>query len=329
MSKERELYDLLEIEPNSTSDEIKKAFRKAALKHHPDRGGNEETFKKLNSAYEILSDPQKREIYDKHGKDGLKNSGSVPDDILASMFGNMFNFGDVFRFNNVNVVQPKTPSTTHQQKVTLEQLCNRKVIKLKVTRDRVCSCSKNDKAKTCIDCKGQGMKVSFRQFGPMIQQIQQPCNTCNGLGKIYNYCGNCKEGLISDPKVFEIHLTPELNNGYRYVFKEEGNESKGMIAGDFIVIIVYENHPLFQVHNKDLIYNTTITLKEALCGHTLMIDHPSGEKIKFDILDITTPYTSRFIQKGLTEDGKLEIRYKINFPEKLDNHQKELLTDIL
>lgn len=331
MSKETELYDLLQISTSSSADDIKKAFRKAALKHHPDRGGNEEMFKKINHAYEILSDPNKKEIYDKYGKDGLKNSGSVPDDMFSSMFGQMFGgmFNPMNNFFN-NMAKRKTVSTIHQYKVSLEQLCTKKVIKLKVTRDRVCQCASDSNCKNCDECKGNGVKTLFRQMGPMIQQINQPCSSCKGLGKIYNFCGKCKEGLVVDPKVFELQLSPELENGYKFIFKEEGNQDIGCLAGDFVVIMVYEKHPLFEVQGQNLVYTRSITLKEALCGHSLNMNHPSGEMISLDFSQITTPYTVRIIQnKGLTTNGNLEIRYKIEFPEKLDKHQVELFRDLL
>lgn len=324
----KELYDLLEIEPSASPEEIRKAFRNVSKKHHPDRGGDEETFKKINSAYEILNDPQKREIYDKYGKDGLKNSGTVPEDMFSSMFG-MLNLNNMF--GNFFNQKRKTESTIHKQMVTLENLCTRKVIKLKVTRDRVCECFSEQNSQTCNECQGRGVTIIMRQFGPMIQQIQQNCNRCQGLGKVYNSVNcnkGCKDGILQVPKIFEIHLTPNLENGYKYIFKEEGNQNKGCIAGDFIVLILYEKHPVFEVQNKDLIVNHTISLKEALCGHELFIDHPSGEKIQLRIEEVTTPYTNRFIQKGLTDEGKLEIRYKIDFPDKLDIHQKEIIGSI-
>jgi DnaJ family protein A protein 2 len=321
MPVETELYELLKVNPDASSEDIKKAFRKQALVHHPDRGGDEEMFKKIQNAYEILSEPQKREIYDKQGKNGLKNSG-VSEDILSRMF----NMGNIFSmFTNFNN-KTKSSSTIHTLNVSLEKLCTREIIKLKVTRDRICSCTKV--SKDCIECKGQGMKTVMRQFGPFIQQNIQPCDSCTG-GKIYTFCGNCRRGIIDEPKIFQIHLSPEVNNGFQFQFKEEGNQTINSIPGDFIVIINYEKHPVFEVRGKDLILTKTITLKEALCGHEISLIHPCGELVKINIDEVTTPYTIRYTKKGLSEDGKLEINYKIAFPDKLEKHQLEILADVL
>ena len=111
MPVETELYDILEISPTATQEEIKKAYRKKALVSHPDKGGDPETFKKVNSAYEILSDPEKRELYNRGGKNGLQESGQIPEDMLNAMFGNIFQklfngllyilfYGSAFYINN-------------------------------------------------------------------------------------------------------------------------------------------------------------------------------------------------------------------------------------
>jgi DnaJ family protein A protein 2 len=332
MSVDRELYDLLQVEPSATAEDIKKAFRKLALKYHPDRGGDQEQFKKLNNAYEILSDPEKRRVYDLQGKEGLSRSGNVSPDILSSIFGQ---FGGMFPFANMfgsgfagGETVRHTPSTIHSLPVTLENLCTRKIVKLKVTRDRLCACLEKTLPTTCQDCNGQGKKVIVKQFGFMIQQSIQTCSTCEGEGKIYNFCKECKNGIISNPKLFEIHLSPEFEDGYRYTFKGEGNQLKGASAGDFIVVIRYEKHPVFEVVAKDLKMTVKLSLKDALCGHVFNVLHPSGEVLHHAITDVTTPSTVRRFSKGMTDDSSLIISYCIEFPILLNKEQRELIKTI-
>jgi len=337
MPVETKLYDLLEVQSTASPDEIKKAFRKKSLTHHPDKGGDVELYKQINSAYQILSDPQKRELYDRCGENGLRESGGIPEDALSAMFGNLFGGGIPFGrqmgglFNMYQNGANKTDVSVHTYKVTLEDLCSRKVAKLKLTRDRVCPEVNEKNSQICKNCNGRGVTMQIRQLGPgMIQQTQQPCSKCKSRGKIYPPCDKCNDGIIQDSKVFELHLTPELENGYKYMFQNEGNQEVGKQPGDFIVILQYEPHPLFKLEGKDLLYTHTLTLKESLCGHKLHLTHPSGEIISISTSDITSSETVETIpDKGLSYHSNLIIKYKIKFPEKLTSEQFDILSKIL
>ncbi len=335
MPVETELYEILEIHVSASQDEIKRAYRKKALTHHPDKGGDPEVFKKINSAHEILSDPEKREIYDKHGKNGLRESGGIPDDILSAIFGSMG--GGIFGMFQNHFNQPnhssrqtrKTPTVAYTHMVSLEDLCTRKIVKLKVNRERICKCFNESSAQSCSQCSGKGIRVQIISLGPFQQHIQQPCDTCQALGKIYKTCDKCvgRNGLIEDSKVFELYLNPELENGYRYTFPLEGNQMKGCESGDFVIILEYTKHPAFHLDGKKMTYHHTITLKEALCGHTLCLTHPSGEPINIQTTEVINPDTIKVIEKkGLTEDTNLEIRYKIVFPVSLSCEQVNVLS---
>jgi len=328
MSVETELYEILEIPVTATQEEIKKAYRKKAVQHHPDKGGDQEMFKKLNAAYEILSNPEKRELYNQRGKTGLRDSG-VSEDLLSSMFGNFFpGFSNVFGiFRNVRNAIRKTQATVYPLHISLEDLCTRKVVKLKVTRTRVCSCY--DQAPSCSECSGKGVKIQSMAFGPMVQHIQQRCDKCQGQGKTGDSCQDCQNGIKMDPKIFEIHLTPQMENGYKYVFNDEGNQAKGYEPGDFVAVILRKEHPVFQLKGNNLVYQKEITLKEALCGHSFDITHPSGEILNVVNSEITDPSTVQILPKGLGDGDVMEIHYRIEFPKKLTPEQKNAIANIL
>lgn len=327
MPVETELYEILEIHVSASQEEIKKAYRKKALQHHPDKGGDPEMFKKVNTANEILSNPEKRNIYDKHGKDGLQNSGGIPTDIFSAMFGNVFGnvFGNMNRNRtNIKFTDRKTAPVSHTHSVSLEDLCKRKIIKLRVERERLCSCINESNTQSCSQCSGNGVRTEIRSMGFIQQHIQQVCNSCEGSGKMYSTCGQCKNGAIIEPKVFELFLNPELDDGFRYIFADEGNQAKGYQAGDFIVVLQYLKHPAFLLDGKKMTYNHTITLKEALCGHTLYLTHPDGQLITVQTEEVINPTTVKVIEKrGLTEEANLEIKYSIIFPISLTDKQRE------
>ena len=330
MSVETELYEILEVPVNATIEEIKKSYRKKVLHHHPDKGGDPEIFKKINYAYEILSNPEKRELYNKRGKNGVKDTGNVPNDIFATMFGNMFQkmdpFGNMFgMFQNFHNSIRKTQSTIYNIDVSLEDLCTRKVINLKVSRKRVCICCDDNKSIICTDCKGTGMIMFVMPVGPIIQQMNKQCNKCQGIGKLYNSCNSCQNGIIDDSKNFDIYLTPEMENGYKYILNNEGNQAKGYEPGDLILVITRKEHPNFQVKGNNLIYKKNITLKEALCGHSFDIIHPSGEILGVSTREVIDPETIQILPKGMTEGSIMEIHYKIIFPKTLKPEQIEII----
>lgn len=312
-----ELYDLLGISSTASLEEIKKAYRKKALENHPDKGGNEEMFKKINEAYETLSNVEKRNVYDNKEK----NNFFPENDMFRNLFQNMNGFGGIFQ-NVFNNVISKTQPIFHTYNASLEDLCMRKIVKLKISRQRVCSC---DKFKNCDDCKGKGSKVISHTLPGFVSHMKQPCVSCQGEGKFYFSCETCEKGIYTDNKLFEIHLTPEIENGYKYIFPNEGNQMRNSQAGDFIVKISYVDHPEFKVVGKNLFYTKTLTLKESLCGHTFSLTHPCGERITLSTKEITKQDTIRTIQKGLTENSFLEIKYNIVFPDSLSEEQIEIL----
>ena len=318
-----DLYNILQVPPSATQNDIKKAFRNLALTHHPDKGGDPEMFRKISGAYEVLSNPEKRAIYDTRGATGLKESGEIPEDLFSAMFSNLGNLSGLGNLGNIfqlfrNATRKATP-IIYNLHVSLEDLCTRKVTKLKLARTVPCDCNK---AISCTDCEGSGVKIVTEQYRNMVKRTQTQCGSCSGRG-IRGSCEKCDNGSVLENSILEINLLPSMETGYR--FPNAGNIVKGYETGDFVAIIHRIEHPVFKVRGNDLIYTKKITLKEALLGHTFDIPHPSGELISISNSEITDPETVQVIPKGLVENSILEIHYKIIFPKKLSETQKQLL----
>lgn len=174
-----EFYELLEITKDATTQQIKKAFRKRALKEHPDKGGDPNKFKRLKEAYDTLLDPEKRQLYDDYGEEGVKNGGPP-----GTAGGNFFNFFNQNQDKGPKKAKPRLVKLD----VTLQQVYNGKMKEVKITRVRVCTdCDGKGgaNAKTCPNCKGSGVAMKLAQLGPgMYTQVQAPCETCSRFGVI-------------------------------------------------------------------------------------------------------------------------------------------------
>lgn len=224
MVKETKLYDVLGVTPESTPAEIKKAYRKLALKYHPDKNPDEpEKFKEISAAFEVLSDEKKKSIYDKYGEQGLREGSGgefhSPFDIFDMFFGG----GGGRRRGPGEKARGK--DTVHQLKVSLEELYNGAVRQLAVQKNVICDgCNgiggKEGSVQKCDNCNGTGVDVKLRQIGPgMVQQIQQPCSECNRTGEKIKEKDKCKKcngkKVIRERKVLECNIYPGMKDGQK------------------------------------------------------------------------------------------------------------------
>lgn len=288
MVKETELYDLLEVPPDAQTQDIKKAYRKMAMKYHPDKNPNnpeaEAKFKDIGEAYEILSDEEKRKRYDKFGKDAFREGGGGgrdPSDIFEAMFGGS-PFGSFFGGGGQRGPK-KTEDIVHQLEVSLEDLYNGKTSKLAVTRNQLCATCKGSGAKSgvvggkCKKCDGRGVRVIIKQMGPMIQQMQTVCDACGGRGETIreeDKCKTCKgKKVTKEKKILQVYVDKGMKNGQKITFSGEADEAPDCEPGDIIIVLAEKKHDLFKRSGNDLYMEMELSLVEALCGFSLTIQH--------------------------------------------------------
>jgi DnaJ family protein A protein 2 len=264
----------------------------------------EEKFKEISHAYEILSDRQKREIYDQYGEAGLEGGaggggGMAAEDLFAQFFGGGgggFGGGLGGMFGGGGPSQrgpPKARTIHHTHKVSLEDIYRGKTSKLALQRSVICkSCKglggKEGAVRKCTGCDGHGMKTMMRQMGPMIQRFQTVCPDCNGEGEIIKDKDRCKvckgKKTVVERKVLHVNVDRGVKSGEKITYTGEGDEAPGIQAGDVVFEIEQKPHPRFTRRGDDLLYHCEIELVTALSGGTIFVEHLDERWLSIDIL---------------------------------------------
>jgi len=343
-------YQILGVPKNATKTQLKKAYMKLAKKHHPDKHTNvnkeknAEKFKKIAEAYAILSDKEKREIYDKYGKNGLQQQSINPEDIFMNIFGGVF--GD---FTNIFTKNQKIKSNLLVEKVliTLNESyfgCKKTV---NVKKNVIClNCMgrgvNSDKyPEKCNKCNGKGEVVKLAQIGPrMMMQKRVVCEDCQGKGEIIDNADKCtvcdgNKIVIEDDNI-EITIPRGAIKGQKIILEGRGHHMPGLEQGDIIFIVVEDTSGVKYKRTQifDLYIELNISLLDALLGLNILIDHPSGKKIRIKRKDIIQPNDIvRIKNKGMphtngNEMGNLYIKFIVEFPSKINNKQKKILTQL-
>eukprot|EP00939_MAST-03C_sp_MAST-3C-sp1_P001581 g1581.t1 len=338
-----EYYKVLGCEKSATDKHIRKCYRKMALKHAPDRGGDPEQFKKINEAYEVLKDQKKRKLYDSYGKKGLEAGGdpSGPDDLMSAFFGG----GGRRRRSSGPPSAKKGKPMVHALACSLEDLYKGKQFRLKITRTIITRKGESKPVDLhevestfdiCRECRGNGAVMVTRQIGPgFLQQMQVPCSACSGSGA--SLCDGFETKKKKELLVVDI---PKGSRNGRKIKKEgKGNMVPGTLPGDVIFVVKEKPHSVFTRRGTDLLCEKNITLLEALCGlkwrmkhldgreivigtepgevlagHEVMIQSPSGGRTTYNDLKCVADMGMPVVDT--VEFGRLFVAIKVTYPKR-------------
>lgn len=359
-SNDIKLYEELGVSKSASQSDIKKAYRKLALKYHPDRNRNnqevaEAKFKEISFAYDVLGDVEKRNKYDRYGLDAIKNSGDNvnPYDIFSNLFGEGgMNMGGMNMGGGGFFQQGFSSSRNHRAvrakdrvekiSVNLEDIYNEKKINISITKKIVClKCNGSGglystSVVKCIKCDGKGQIIEIKTMGPgFISQSQRVCYTCNGEGKTINKNEICKEcdGIkyTKNKKTLELNLKNNMKTGSKIVIEGDADEVlEATIKGNLIFVIEEKPHSVFKKNDLHLHYTKNISLSDALTGTQFIIEHLDKRKLFIKIDSIIVPDSKKkVLYEGINSDGDLIIFFKIFFPKHLDDERKKYIKKLL
>jgi molecular chaperone DnaJ len=356
MSK-RDYYEVLGVERSANEDEIKKAYRKAAIKFHPDKNPGdkeaEEKFKEAAEAYDVLSNPDKRARYDRFGHEGMSGGGfgggggfsgggfSMEDifsqfgDIFGGHFGGFGGFGGGQRGQRVN----RGSDLRIKVKLTLSEVVNGTVKKLKINKNVACDSCGGSGAKdehsrtTCSTCNGSGYvtRVVNTFFGQT--QTTQPCPTCGGEGKVITTpCDKCKgEGVVKGEEIVEIKIPAGVADGMQLSVSGKGNAARhGGVNGNLLVLIEEIPDKELVRDGNDLIYNLEVSIPQAVLGTSIEIPAVDG-RVKIKIEPGTqTGKVLRLKGKGIPDingygRGDLLVIVNVFIPKSISSEEKDMM----
>ncbi len=351
MSTKRDYYEVLGVDRNVDDNALKKAYRKLAMKYHPDRNPDnkeaEEKFKEVNEAYEVLSDAEKRRRYDQFGHDGVNGQFGGGSQGFGGGFGGFEDifgdiFGDVFGGQRTRRRGPERGQDIKQRvTISFEDAAFGKKIEIKLNRTEECSECHGSGAKagtgkkTCPTCNGTGevRTVQRTPFGNI--QSSRTCSTCNGEGKIIETpCPKCHgKGHTRKVKTIEVDIPAGIDDGQMIKLSGQGEiGKKGGPRGDLYIVVSIKEHPLFTRDGFDVYFEMPITFVQATLGDEIEVPTIDG-KVKYTIPEGTQSGTTfRLRDKGIprlrgNSRGDQYIKITVEIPKKLNEKQKDILRE--
>ncbi len=316
------LYEILGVEKTASQEEIKKSYRNLSKIHHPDAGGNEETFKEINNAYSILSDEEKRRNYDTGGRQGARFTNP---------------FADMVNHFRANAHRQQSKGRTIQSTITLSlEEIYRGVKKTISFTHKVqcgdCSGSGGD-SQMCDECGGQGIKVHIFETNQGRIMNQQICHKCNGSGNfISNPCNTCHgSGGVLKQDVINLDIPEGVEHGHTFVVNGGGDYLRNGIAGDFHIVILENTSPDLYREGNDLLKKINVGYVDFIIGNDYILETFDG-KIKINIPPLSKNGDKlRVKSKGFNRNGvvgDMIVILNLILPTEIDDEEKELLIKI-
>ncbi len=341
MNNKRDYYEVLGVSRDATDQEIKSAYRKLAIKYHPDKNPNdkeaEERFKEAAEAYSVLSDPEKRARYDRYGHSGLQGGFSGFDPAIFSDFGDIlgefFGFGDIFGGRRRGGPE-RGSDLRYDLKISFREAAFGVRTKIKIPRQETCSACdgrgipRGKHPVTCPTCRGSG-QVRYQQG---FFSISRTCSQCNGSGRVITEpCEVCHgRGRVRREKVLEVRIPAGVDNGSRLRIQGEGEAGiNNGPPGDLYVVIYVEEHPFFQRQGNNIYCQIPIGITQAVLGAEITVPTLDGEE-KLKIPAGTQNGTVfRLRNKGIVSLGERGrgdqfVTVNVVIPTKLTKEQRQL-----
>lgn len=358
MADKRDYYEVLGVEKGASADEIKKAYRKLAMKYHPDRNPGdkdaEEKFKEVGEAYEVLSDDDKRSRYDQYGFAGVDPNyaagagGAGYGGFNGAGFGGFGDFGDIFSdlFGGGTTTRRSGASSARRGENIMTRLdltfeeaafgCDKEVSVPRIENCAVCNGtgSADGNIETCPKCHGTGQEQVIQNFMGMQMRSTAPCSQCGGKGKIIkNPCSTCKgKGKVRRTNKVVVKIPAGVNDGQSVRVRGAGNVgSGGAPSGDLLAEVHIKPHKLFKRKEFDVYCEVPISFAQAALGAEIEVPTLDG-KVTYTIPEGTQTGREFILRgKGIPQVGNPKLRGDHHFsvvvetPTKLTNEQKELL----
>ncbi|MBI1290926.1 molecular chaperone DnaJ [bacterium] len=349
----RDYYEVLGVDRNASPDDLKKAYRKLAMKYHPDRNPDnpaeaEEKFKEASEAYEVLSDPDKKARYDQYGHEGMKSAfgqggfswndfhhqGDV-EDIFGDLFSAFFGGGQRQRRGGAN----RGRDIQIRYRMSLEEAFTGKTEEITYKRAEVCDkcsgsgCKAGTKPSTCQTCRGQGVVRQVRGFFAM----ETPCPTCSGTGQfIPNPCDACSgKGLIAKEVTIKLEIPSGVDSGMMMRQRGEGEAgARGGERGDLLIRFEVEQHERFNREGSEIYCEEKISFPLAALGGSITVQTLHGEETLKIPAGTANHKVFTLRGKGMptTTNGKnygeMHVRVEVEVPKKLSARAKELLEEL-
>lgn len=371
MAEKKDYYGILGVSKTATDDELKKAYRKLAKKYHPDANPDnkaeaEKKFKEVNEAYEVLSDPQKRKMYDQFGtadpQGGFGNGAGGPfgsgngyysytnsgwedfgdlGDIFSSFFGG--GFGGQRTASTRNRGPRKGEDLNFNMEISFEEAFLGVEKEIMITRQETCStckgsgCTPGTHAIKCTVCGGTGQVRQTQST--ILGQVQttRTCSTCHGTGEVISSpCEVCHgKGTVRNTPKVKVKIPAGIGDNQTVVLREQGNPgTKGGPAGDLYITIRVRNSSIYKREGNNVVCNIPITITQATLGAEIEVPMVDGSKVKYKIPE-GTQTDSKFTIKGKgfksvnsSYVGNFIFKVVVQTPKKLTKEQRELLAEL-